>query len=143
MSKYYVVIDTNVIVSSLLKKDSIPRLALEFCMFCNDVTIILNNDIYGEYDSVLRRKKFGFDEYTVDNILKNILANSIYIKSDEFDLVFEDKSDVKFYELTLTGKKEKESFLLTGNKKHFPNEYFVMNPREFLNMAFIKYNLSK
>jgi hypothetical protein len=37
-----------------------------------------------------------------------------------------------FYEIALTGKKEKETYLITGNKKHFPVRSFVVTPREMI-----------
>jgi len=27
-----------------------------------------------------------------------------------------------------------QGFLITGNKKHFPNEFFVLSPTDFLNL---------
>lgn len=54
--KYYAVIDTNVLVSAVLKEGSAPwqvvKEALDGC-----ITPLLNGDILSEYSEVLLRKK--------------------------------------------------------------------------------------
>lgn len=57
---YYAVIDTNVIVSSVLKPSSIPGLVVELV---NKKTIIplISKEILDEYEEVLFRNKFGID----------------------------------------------------------------------------------
>ena len=50
--KYYAVIDTNVIVSSMLKHDSIPGRILDLVIL-NIIVPLLNNEILEEYFDVL------------------------------------------------------------------------------------------
>ena len=50
--KYYAVIDTNVLVSAMLKWDSVPGNVMELA-FCGSVVPILNKDIIKEYRDVL------------------------------------------------------------------------------------------
>lgn len=55
---YYAVIDTNVLVSALLKWNSVPGKIIEM-VFTGIITPILNDDILREYREVLFRPKFG------------------------------------------------------------------------------------
>lgn len=53
------VIDTNVIVSALLKWDSVPGKVLQ-AVFEGNVIPVYNEDILNEYRLVLNREKFHF-----------------------------------------------------------------------------------
>ena len=56
--KYFAVIDTNVLVSAMLKWDSVPGNILELA-FDGLIIPVLNDDIIKEYREVLSRPKFG------------------------------------------------------------------------------------
>ena len=43
---------------------------------------------------------------------------------------FVDEADKKFYE----NAKSSGAILITGNKKHFPNDSKIVSPREFLDL---------
>ena len=45
------------------------------------------------------------------------------------DGVFPDPKDLVFYEVTLS---KEDSFLVTGNLKHFPKKPFVVSPAEMM-----------
>lgn len=130
--KYYVVIDTNVVVSSLLKSDSLPGKVLRLCLD-GVITPILNDEIVDEYLDVLTRNKFDLDEKIVEDTINSIKEKSIYLDRTETIEDFIDKDDVVFYEVALTaGVTLTESYLVTGNKRHFPVKPFVVTPREML-----------
>lgn len=130
--KYYVVIDTNVVVSSLLKSDSLPGKVLRLCLD-GVITPILNDEIVAEYLDVLTRNKFDLDEKIVEDTINSIKEKSIYLDRTETIEDFIDKDDVVFYEVALTaGVTLTESYLVTGNKRHFPVKPFVVTPREML-----------
>ena len=57
--KYYVVLDTNVVVSALLNLSSIPGLILQEAL-AGRVIPLLHEDILDEYNDVLHRSKFRF-----------------------------------------------------------------------------------
>ena len=57
--KYYAVIDTNIIVSSMLKHDSIPGSIIDLVV-SKTIIPLLNEEILDEYYDVLTRNKFGF-----------------------------------------------------------------------------------
>ena len=56
---FYAVIDTNVVVSSLLKRDSIPAKILDL-VISGIIVPLFNEEILSEYAEVLSRKEFGF-----------------------------------------------------------------------------------
>ena len=59
--KYYVVIDTNVLVSAVLKSHSVPGSIVELA-FDGPIIPILNEAIEKEYREVLSRPKFHLPE---------------------------------------------------------------------------------
>jgi putative PIN family toxin of toxin-antitoxin system len=131
--KYYAVIDTNVLVSALLKWDSVPGNVLQFTI-TGVVTPVLNEDILREYREVLLRKKFHFPESVVDAILDNLAAQAFFINEEKLDVNLADPKDVVFYEVVMEERKNQDAFLVTGNLKHFPVERFIVTPRQFLDI---------
>ena len=131
--KYYAVIDTNVLVSALLKWDSVPGNVLHFTI-TGVVTPVLNEDILREYREVLLRKKFHFPESIVDAILDNLAAQAVFINEEKLDVNLPDPKDVVFYEVVMEERKNQDAFLVTGNLKHFPVERFIVTPRQFLDI---------
>ena len=79
--KYYAVIDTNVVVSSMLRHDSIPGAILDL-VNSNIIVPLLNEEILNEYIDVLTRNKFGFSEEDVQDTIDNIRANAIVLKRE-------------------------------------------------------------
>lgn len=57
----YIVLDTNVLVSALLKADSIPREVLDY-VADGYLIPIYNKEILKEYVEVLSREKFNFSK---------------------------------------------------------------------------------
>ena len=55
--KYYAVIDTNVLVSAMLKWDSVPGNVLEL-VYSGTIIPLLNQQIVKEYREVLARPRF-------------------------------------------------------------------------------------
>ena len=126
----YAVIDTNVIVSALLNDDSIPGFIIN-CIGNHIVIPIIHDSIIDEYKDVLNRKKFNFDKTIVDTFVASIKRIGYYASIIDSKRQFIDENDKKFYDLYYSVKKE-NVFLITGNKKHFPNENNIVSPREFL-----------
>ena len=138
--KYYAVIDTNVIVSGLLKKNSIPEMVLA-SIYTNNIVPLLNDEIVDEYERVLSSKKFDFNEELIKKTIQTVCSKAIYLNSKEFEDVMVDEKDVVFYGVTLTAKEnfDLDAYLVTGNIRHFPKKEFVVTPREML-MIILKDN---
>ena len=69
--KYYTVIDTNVLVSAMLKWNSVPGNIMELA-FSGPIIPVLNEDIVKEYREVLLRPKFHLTEEIVNDVLDTI-----------------------------------------------------------------------
>ena len=129
--KYYAVIDTNVIVSSMLKHDSIPGEILDF-VISKTIVPLLNKEIIEEYEDVLKRNKFGFDNAEVDNLIANLKTNSIFLEREQTLEEFIDEDDIVFYEIVMSARHTMDAFLITGNIKHYPIRNYVVTPKQMI-----------
>lgn len=129
----YAVIDTNVWVSAFLTKN---RDAATFKTFehltCGDIVPLYNKDIMTEYLEVLQRKKFKFSEASIKNLFEYIKKYGIDTERTPFLGSMPDEDDRVFYEVSLS---KEDSFMVTGNLKHYPVEPRVVTPAEFLKIV--------
>ena len=130
MVKIYAVIATNVLVSALLSrfKDTSTVQLLQL-LILGEITPIYNDEIFEEYQTVLPRSKFGFPDTLIDETLDVIRRYGINSSRTEASEQLPDPKDVVFYEVALSVE---DSFLVTGNTKHFPRKPFVVTPAEML-----------
>ena len=131
--KYYAIIDTNVLVSAMLKANSIPnKIAAE--AMNGDIIPVLNDDIITEYEEVLIRPKFNFQERVVRIFLDELKRRAIYVDTDIIEDMLPDPKDVVFYAVLMEKRKKDEVYLITGNLKHYPVRTFIVTPREMLDI---------
>ncbi|MDY6331288.1 MAG: putative toxin-antitoxin system toxin component, PIN family [Fibrobacter sp.] len=130
--KCYAVIDTNVLVSALLKWDSIPGQVVQQT-YAHEIIPVFNDSILQEYEEVLSREKFHFPKETVEFLLSRLKAIGESMTTVE-SLVgnFPDPKDVVFFEVAMEKNKTDDAFLVTGNLKHFPKHPKVVTPAEML-----------
>lgn len=131
--RYYAVIDTNVLVSAMLKKFSLPDQVIQ-AVFKGNLVPLLNKEILDEYWDVLSRPKFQFPEKSVSILITSILKVGIFVDADPVEDIFSDPKDVVFYEVVMEGRKTKDAYLVTGNKKHFPEKVFIVDPHQMLDI---------
>lgn len=131
--KYYAVIDTNVLVSAMLKWNSVPGSILELT-FDGPIIPLLNKQIVDEYREVLLRPKFHLTKDIVDDVLNELKSNGIFVDSEKLDIELPDAKDTVFYEVVMEERKTEDAYLVTGNIKHFPNKPFVVTPKEMLDI---------
>lgn len=131
--KYYVVIDTNVLVSAMLKWKSIPGSIMELA-FEGPIVPVLNECIVKEYREVLSRPKFHFTKDIINDVLDNIEKRGIYVNAEFIEAELPDPKDRVFYELVMEERKTEEAYLVTGNIKHFPVKPFIVTPREMIDI---------
>lgn len=131
--KIYAVIDTNVLVSAALNHKSIPALVIEK-IFNGTITPLLHPDIVKEYRNVLKIPKFKFDNTVVDTLIDSIISKAVFIDPEHVNESLPDPKDAIFYEVVMSAKDNSfsESYLVTGNLKHFPIKPYIINPRDFL-----------
>ena len=130
-SNLYAVIDTNVVVSALLSIDanSNPAVVLR-AVLQGRIIPVFNEDILDEYTKVLLRDKFHFDKGNIDIIISHI--KRIGLKAERvkiLDEIFPDSKDIVFYEIAMS---KEDTYLVTGNAKHFPKKPFVVTPAEMV-----------
>lgn len=123
----YVVIDTNVLVSSIWSKNGSPAKIISMVIGgilipCYDYRILT------EYRDVLTRPKFCFSESEVNSLLEWIETYGKSVIANPLDIKFIDEEDKKFYEVA----KYCNAKLITGNLKHFPKDDDVMDVSDFL-----------
>lgn len=138
--KNFVVIDTNVIVSTLYAErarnlTSSPFLVVNKVFTEKSKIIPLYNDeIIEEYKDVLGRKRFGFSAARIGKFINDFKKIAVHVSDlpqiDE-TIEFPDPKDIVFYQITLS---KKPGYLVTGNIAHFPCKPFVVTPAEYLKL---------
>jgi putative PIN family toxin of toxin-antitoxin system len=128
----YVVIDTNVIVSAFLTKNSgAATVKILDAIYNKSIVPLYHDEIYEEYKDVLNRERFHFSKLIVNEFLKtykNISVKAERVFSGES---FIDPDDVVFYEVALS---KNNTYLVTGNTKHFPRSPIVVTPAELMEL---------
>jgi putative PIN family toxin of toxin-antitoxin system len=123
-----VVIDTNVLVSALLKPHSKPAIILNLVISGKHIPCF-DSRIFDEYERVLSRKKLGFDASLVDLFLRYLEKTGIFVTPAHSNFSLSDPYDIPFYEVAIST----DAVIITGNKKHFPVDNIdVFSPGEFL-----------
>ena len=123
-----VVLDTNVLISGILNPNGAPGQILNL-FFNKKIKLLIDTRIYREYEEVLGRPKFRFNKDLLQSLLEFIRIESEFILASPNSLAFTDEDDKMFYEVALTGA---ASNLITGNRKHFPDDKFIVGPTEFI-----------
>lgn len=128
----YAVIDTNVIISALITPNrESPTVKVLNHLFGKDITPLYDEDILAEYREVLSRKKLHIADETVEGIIDYFLREGIHAGRIHANIVMPDEDDRVFYELSLS---KEDSFLVTGNLKHYPVTPKVVSPGEFVRL---------
>ncbi len=131
--KYYAVLDTNVLVSAMLKTGSVPGHVVAEALK-GDIIPVLNGDILTEYEDVLNRPKFRFDKRAVKILLDELKKRAVYSDYGLIEDEIPDPKDVIFYAVLMEKRKEDDAYLVTGNIKHFPLRTYIVTPRELLDI---------
>jgi putative PIN family toxin of toxin-antitoxin system len=126
-----VVLDTNVVVSGILKPfgpaGTILRLAiLGVIRLGHDARILF------EYREVLSRPVFGFPKDQVNALIDHLEKEGLGTIGLPLPFRLPDPDDEPFLEIAIAGRAD---VLVTGNKKHFPRKKHrikVMSPAEFV-----------
>lgn len=131
--KYFAVLDTNVLVSALLGKNSVPAKVLDEATN-GSISPLFDDDILAEYEDVLHRKKFPFSAREVKALIDAVKSRGIRVEAGPVDAVLPDVDDVVFYAVVMEKRKDGDAYLVTGNQKHFPKEPFIVTPKEMLDI---------
>jgi len=123
-----VVLDTNIIISAFLSPTGKPA-AILLSVLRQELEIQYNTEIIVEYEQVLSREKFSekirfADAQAFLERLRDFGANVVAPRS-KVDIP--DETDRKFYDTA----KAANAILVTGNKKHYPDDEIIQTPAEF------------
>ena len=120
----------HVFVSALFtrKPDSSTTKVVEFIV-TGKITPLYNSEIMAEYQEVLSREHFHITENERNILFNHIRKKGIAVERVSVDTLFIDESDRVFYEVALS---KEDSFLVTGNLKHFPIDPRVVTPAQML-----------
>ena len=129
-NKYYVVFDTNVIISAFLssKTENYSALLLDY-IYDEVVVPIYSDEILCEYKEVLSRDKFPFTKKAIGDFINSLKEVGIKINPNKLNIDFIDIDDLVFYEV-LMNKDQFNKKLVTGNSKHFPKQVNIKTPKE-------------
>lgn len=127
-----IVLDTNVLFSSLLNPNGNPAKILNLIL-ADKITLLYDNRILNEYCDVLKREKFGFTDDLILPLIDFIKRECLYVNAEPINIKFEDDDDKKFYEVFKSGEGD---YLVSGNLIHFPKERFIINPTGFIKIVF-------
>ena len=122
-----VVIDTNVLVSSIITPSGKSAMIMRM-FFSGAIQATFSQPIIDEYKRVLSYEKLGIAEETKTDIIDAILELGSIIEPSVSSFSIADESDRIFYDTA----KESGGILITGNIKHYPDEPFIMTPSDFV-----------
>lgn len=130
-NKVYAVIDTNVVVSAFFSKNGTSNPALVIGKILDKVIIpVYNEEILSEYREVLSRTRFSFSQTDIDKMISAFKEFGISVeRTSVCNEEFPDPDDLVFYEVKMSVD---DSYLVTGNLKHFPNKPFVVTPAQMI-----------
>ena len=128
----HAVIDTNVLVSALITHNSLSATAKVVRLLLEGGFVPLyESNIIEEYQEVLHRSKFKLLPDVADAIISYIKEHGIETSRTAFQELMPDEDDRVFYEVSLSVD---DSFLVTGNLKHYPQTPKVISPADFINV---------
>jgi len=127
-----IVLDTNVLVAGLLSPfgscGEIVRMVSS-----GELTLCFDARILSEYNEVLRRSRFGFEEYKIAAFLSYLVYSGRSVAPSPLTHSLPDPDDEPFLEVTLASQ---AVCLVTGNTKHFHAERCkgakIISPNDFL-----------
>lgn len=132
MKKFYAVIDTNVIVSALISSHhNVATVLMLQHVFNGNIIPLFNEEILAEYEEVLKRKKFRLPTQLINTVIDSLKFNGISLERTPTTEYIPDSKDIVFYEVKLS---KEDSYLVTGNIKHFPHTPLVVTPTEMLDI---------
>ena len=130
---FRVVLDTNVIVSAVLKPDGNEGRTLRLG-FAQKFHLLVSVPMLAEYEGVLRRPRLRLSTHEVSETLRRIREVATWIEPHRTLEVSHDEADNRFLECAEAGA---ANYLVTGNKKHFPATWgktHIVNARRLVEL---------
>lgn len=125
------VLDTNVVVSALVRPNSRPDLVLRLA-FGEHIRCFTSEALLAEYEDVLGRPKPTLSLASVKTTLRRIRNIFIAVAPAKRVVAASDLDDNTVLECALEARAD---YIVTGNLRHFPTQFQdirVVSPKAFL-----------
>ena len=127
-----VVIDTNIVVSAMLRSDGLPEAVFNLAIGHREIRMYFSEPVMAEYEEVLRRPRFDIQPDKVTNALARIRETGLVVTPTVSVTAARDPDDNIFLECAQSAEAE---YLVTGNLKDFPRVWLttrIVTAREFM-----------
>jgi len=132
----YAVIDTNVLVSALITHNPLSATSAVVKLMLDGAFVPLyDQDVIEEYKEVLSRPKFKLLPGVADALVAFFIEHGVEMPRTSFLEPMDDEDGRVFYEITLS---KEDSFLVTGNLKHYPQTHKVVSPSDFVDIVLMR-----
>jgi len=130
------VIDTNILVSALFsivrRRESIERTLFDLIVSSERLNLLVSPSILDEYDEVFHRPHFAFGAQA-DAAMTALRRFGWHLEPTAKIEALRDPDDTKFLAAALDGKAH---YLITRNKRDFPDWVFIVTVKEFLKLEY-------
>jgi putative PIN family toxin of toxin-antitoxin system len=128
-----IVLDTNVLVSGLLRPHGPPGRILD-AIVAGAIGLLVDDRILREYVEVLTRPRFGFDRAVALQLVELLAASADHVDASGVAVTLPDPDDAPFLEVAIAGGADA---LVTGNARHFKSRdrragVQILEPSTFL-----------
>ncbi len=135
VKRNYVVIDTNVLIASIIGQSGYPQRIFDELVLTGEVKICLSQAVLEEYKEVTEREKFKkYPNFVAkaQGLIVALQKIAVFVEPTETIQVLPDEDDDKFLELAVAAQ---ASYIVTGNTKDFPMSEFrgikICTPKAF------------
>jgi putative PIN family toxin of toxin-antitoxin system len=125
------VLDTNVVVSAVLKAEGAPALILDMAI-SKFFRCYVSEQLLQEYGEVLGRPRFALDSHQTARFLNSLRRTASFVIPRRRLRVTADPDDNRVLECALEARAD---YVVTGNIRHFPARFQdvrIIRPRQFL-----------
>jgi uncharacterized protein len=125
------VLDTNIVVSALLQRMSLPARVFLLAL-SGAIQLCISAEIYAEYEEVLRRPHLNRTEDQIAAALRAVREQAYWTRPTAKIQASCDPDDNMFLECAESARAH---YLVTGNRKHFPANWDttqIITARQFL-----------
>lgn len=127
------VLDTNVLVSGILSEQGPPGWIVDL-VAAGELQVVFDSRILAEYREVLARSELNLNPARVESLLAVITDLGLLVTALPWPTALPDPDDEPFLACAMATAAP----LVTGNLRHFPEEYrfgvAVFSPRQFLDL---------
>jgi putative PIN family toxin of toxin-antitoxin system len=125
------VLDTNVVVSGLLRRKGAPARVLDAAT-SKQFRWFISKSLLDEYREVLARDYLRLDQHRAARFIRDLQEVAIFVVPRKKVAVARDPDDDRVIECALEAAAD---FLVTGNTRDFPSRFRgvrIVTPRDFL-----------